>query len=242
MTWREIGPASGGGRVAGVAGSATDPKLYYVGAAGGGVWKSANSGQTWSPVFDDQDVAAIGAVTIDPTDNDTVWVGTGEGNPRNDVSYGNGVYKTTDGGDHWTNTGLKETKYITRIVVDPRNHNHVVVAALGDAFSDSPQRGIYVTDDGGKTWKQTLYVGPESGASDLAMNPQNPSVLYAGIWKFQRRPWTFVSGGEEDGILQVDRRRRDVDRARRTRSAGESDGTHRFSGRAERRQSRLRGD
>ena len=202
MTWREIGPAGGGGRVAGVAGSATDPKLYYVGAAGGGVWKSANSGQTWDPVFDDQDVAAIGAVTIDPTDNDTVWVGTGEGNPRNDVSYGNGVYKTTDGGDHWTNTGLKETKYITRIVVDPRNHNHVVVAALGDAFSDSPQRGIYVTDDGGKTWKQTLYVGPESGASDLAMNPQDPSVLYAGIWKFQRRPWTFVSGGEEDGIYK----------------------------------------
>ena len=201
MTWREIGPASGGGRVAGVAGSATDPNSI-VGAAGGGVWKSANSGQTWSPVFDDQDVAAIGAVTIDPTDNDTVWVGTGEGNPRNDVSYGNGVYKTTDGGDHWTNTGLKETKYITRIAVDPRNHNHVVVAALGDAFSDSPQRGIYVTDDGGKTWKQTLYVGPESGASDLAMNPQNPSVLFAGIWKFQRRPWTFVSGGEEDGIYK----------------------------------------
>jgi photosystem II stability/assembly factor-like uncharacterized protein len=202
MTWREIGPAGGGGRVAGVAGSATDPKLYYVGAAGGGVWKSANGGQTWDPVFDDQGVAAIGAVAIDPTDNQTVWAGTGEGNPRNDVSYGDGVYKTTDGGDHWTNTGLKETKYVTRILVDPRNHNHVVVAALGDVFSDSPQRGIYVTDDGGKTWKQTLYVGPESGASDVAMNPQNPSVLYAGIWKLQRRPWTFVSGGEEDGIYK----------------------------------------
>ena len=110
MTWREIGPAAGGGRTAAVAGSATDPKLYYIGTAGGGVWKSANSGQTWDPVFDDQGIAAIGAVTIDPTDNRTVWAGTGEGNPRNDVSYGDGVYKTTDGGDHWTNTGLKETR------------------------------------------------------------------------------------------------------------------------------------
>ncbi len=147
-------------------------------------------------------MAAIGAITIDPSDNNTVWVGTGESNPRNDVSYGNGVYKTTDGGEHWTNMGLQATKYISRIVVDPRNHNHVVVAALGDVFSDSTQRGIYVTDDGGKSWRQALYVGPESGASDLAMSPQNPSVLYAGIWKFQRRPWTFVSGSSEGGLYK----------------------------------------
>jgi photosystem II stability/assembly factor-like uncharacterized protein len=202
MSWREIGPAGAGGRVAAVAGSATDPKLYYLGSGGGGVWKSENSGQTWSPVFDKEGVGAVGAVTIDPTDNHTVWVGTGEANPRNDVSYGDGVYKTTDGGDTWTNTGLKGTKYVSRIVIDPRDHNHVVVAALGDVFSDSPQRGIYVTNDGGKTWKQTLYVGPESGASDLAMDVANPSALYAGIWKFQRRPWTFVSGGAEDGLYK----------------------------------------
>ncbi|MFY9709745.1 MAG: hypothetical protein WAK88_06190 [Candidatus Cybelea sp.] len=202
MSWREIGPAGAGGRVAAVAGSATNPKLYYLGSAGGGVWKSENGAQTWDPVFDKAGVGAIGAVTIDPTDNKTVWVGTGEANPRNDVSYGDGIYKTTDGGDTWTNVGLKETKYIARIVVDPRNHNHVVVAALGDVFSDSAQRGVYVTNDGGRTWKQTLYAGPESGASDLAMNEQNPSVLYAGIWKFQRRPWTFVSGGDEDGLYR----------------------------------------
>jgi photosystem II stability/assembly factor-like uncharacterized protein len=202
MHWREIGPAGAGGRVAAVAGSATDSKLYYVGAAGGGVWRSSNSGQTWDPVFDKESVAAIGAVTIDPTDNDTVWVGTGEANPRNDVSYGDGVYKSTDGGDHWTNMGLRDTKYIARIYVDPRRHDHVVVAALGDVFSDSQARGIYVTEDGGRTWKQTLYVGPESGASDLAADPQDPSVMYAGIWKFQRRPWTFVSGGDEDGLYK----------------------------------------
>ncbi len=202
MSWREIGPAGSGGRVAAVAGSATNAKLYYVGAAGGGVWKSANSGQTWDAVFEKEGTAAIGAVTIDPTDDKTVWVGTGETNPRNDVSYGDGVYKTTDGGDSWTNVGLKASKYISRILVDPRNHNHVIVGALGDAFADSPDRGVYVTDDGGRTWKQTLYVGPESGASDLAMSAQSPNVVYAGIWKFQRRPWTFLSGGAEDGLYK----------------------------------------
>ncbi len=202
MRWRAIGPAAAGGRVAAVAGSATDPKLYYLGAAGGGVWKSSNGAQTWDPVFEKEGVAAIGAVTIDPTDNKTVWVGTGETNPRNDVSYGDGVYKSTDGGDTWENVGLKGSRYISRILVDPRNHNHVVVGALGDVFADSTERGVYVTDDGGKTWKQTLSVGPESGASDLAMNAQNPSVIYAGIWKFQRRPWTFVSGGDEDGLYR----------------------------------------
>lgn len=202
LKWREIGPAGTGGRVAAVAGSASDPKLYYLGAAGGGVWKSGNAGQTWDPVFEGQPIASIGAVTIDPTDNQTVWVGTGESNPRNDVSYGDGVYKTTDGGEKWTNVGLKGTKYISRIVVDPHNHNHVVVGALGDVFADSTDRGIYVTDDGGKTWKQTLYVGPQSGVSDLAMSAQNPNVLYAGIWQFQRRPYTFTSGGDLDGLYK----------------------------------------
>ncbi|MGA8475184.1 MAG: hypothetical protein WB681_08960 [Candidatus Cybelea sp.] len=202
MRWREIGPASTGGRVAAVAGSATNPKLYYLGAAGGGVWKSENGAQTWDAVFEKESTASIGAVTIDPTDDKTVWVGTGEANPRNDVSYGDGVYKTVDGGESWTNVGLKNTRYISRILVDPHNHNHVIVGALGDVFSDSSQRGVYVTDDGGRTWKQTLSVGPESGASDLAMSAQDPSVIYAGIWKFQRRPWTFVSGGAEDGLYK----------------------------------------
>jgi photosystem II stability/assembly factor-like uncharacterized protein len=202
MSWREIGPATAGGRIAAVAGSATDPNLYYVGTGGGGVWKSKNNGQTWDPVFAKEPVAAIGAVAIDPSDNQTVWVGTGEDNPRNDVSYGDGVYKSTNGGDDWTNMGLAATKQISRIVVDPRDRNHVVVAAQGDLFNDGPERGIYVTYDGGKTWSHTLFIGPQTGASDLAMDPQDSNVLYAGMWQFQRRPWTFVSGGENDGLYK----------------------------------------
>ncbi|MHB8230376.1 MAG: WD40/YVTN/BNR-like repeat-containing protein, partial [Vulcanimicrobiaceae bacterium] len=148
MQWRSIGPAASGGRVAAVAGSATDPNLYYLGAAGGGVWKTVNGGQTWTPVFAKEPVAAIGAVTIDPTNNNVVWVGTGESNPRNDVSYGDGVYKSTDGGKTWTNVGLKATRYISRILVDPKDPKHVIVGALGDIFKNSTHRGVYVTFDG----------------------------------------------------------------------------------------------
>ncbi len=202
MSWREIGPATAGGRVAAVAGSARDPKLYYIGSAGGGVWKSANGGQTWDAVFADQSVASIGAVTIDPSDDNTVWVGTGEDNPRNDVSYGDGVYKTIDGGKTWTKMGLGETKQISRIVVDPHDRNHVVVGAQGDLFADSTERGAYVTEDGGKTWTKSLYVGPMSGVSDLAMDMQNPNVVYAGMWQFRRQPWTFTSGGDDDGLYK----------------------------------------
>ena len=202
MQWRETGPASPGGRVTSVAGSAQDPNLYYLGAAGGGVWKSTNGGAAWTPVFDKQGVGAIGAVAIDPANDQTIWVGTGESNPRNDVSYGDGVYKSTDGGKTWTNVGLRGTKYISRILVDPSNPQHVIVGALGDVFADSANRGAYVTFDGGKTWSKTLDGGPVSGVSDLAMNPRTPNVVYAGVWEFQRRPWTFRSGGDRDGLYR----------------------------------------
>ena len=200
--WRETGPAIAGGRVTSVTGSAHDPNLYYLGAAGGGVWKSIDAGASWKPVFDQESVGAIGAVAIDPTNDDTVWAGTGESNPRNDVSYGDGVYKTTDGGKTWTNLGLRATKYISRILIDPSNPEHVIVGALGDVFADSPDRGAYVTFDGGKTWSKTLDPGPVSGVSDLAMSPRTPNVIYAGVWEFQRRPWTFRSGGDRDGLYR----------------------------------------
>ena len=200
LHWRLVGPAVAGGRVPAVAGTGSDANLYYIGSAGGGVWKTMNGGATWSPVFDKQDVSSIGAVTIDPTNENVVWVGTGESNPRNDVTYGDGVYKTADGGKTWTNMGLAATRHISRILVDPKNADHVIVGAFGDPFHDSTDRGVYVTNDGGKTWSKTLYVGPQSGAAELAMDPNDSSIVFASIWQFRREPWTFHSGGRDDGI------------------------------------------
>ncbi len=202
LHWRETGPAIAGGRVTSVAGSSRNPNLYYLGAAGGGVWKSNDGGSSWKPVFDRESVGSIGAVAIDPSNDNTVWVGTGESNPRNDVSYGDGLYKSTDGGKTWTNVGLRKTQYISRILIDPSDPQHVIVGALGDVFANSSARGAYVTFNGGKTWSKTLDVGPSSGVSDLAMNPRTPNVVYAGVWEFQRRPWTFRSGGKRDGIYR----------------------------------------
>ncbi len=200
--WREIGPALPGGRVASVAGSATNPNLYYLGSAGGGVWKSGDGGETWQAVFEKEDVSAIGAVAIDPSNNETVWVGTGESNPRNDVSYGDGVYKSTDGGATFKRMGLDGTRHISRILIDPKDSNHVIVGALGDVFGPSQDRGVYVTNDGGKTWSKTLFVSDQSGASDLAMDVTHPNVIFAGIWHFKREPWTFTSGGTDDGLYR----------------------------------------
>ena len=200
LQFRSVGPAVGGGRVAAVAGTATDPSLYYIGSAGGGVWKTINGGATWTAVFEKEPVAAIGAVTIDPTNENVVWVGTGEANPRNDVTFGDGVYKTTDGGKTWQNVGLRDTWSVSRILVDPHDPNHVIVGAFGDPYRDSDARGVYVTDDGGKTWSKTLYVGPQTGAAELAMDPNDPAIVYASMWQFRRLPWTFHSGGPDDGI------------------------------------------
>ncbi len=202
VSWREVGPSLPGGRVAAVVGVSDDPNLYYVGAAGGGVWKTVDGGATWDPVFAKEDVASIGSIAIDPKNHDTVYVGTGETNPRNDVIAGNGVYKTTDGGKTWTNLGLKETKQISSVLIDPQNPNIVVVGALGDIFKDSHDRGVYRSEDGGKTWTQTLFVGPMSGVSDMAMDPKDPNVLYAGMWQFRRMPWNFQSGGPDDGLYK----------------------------------------
>ncbi len=202
LSWRPIGPAVAGGRVAAVAGTAQDDQLYYLGSAGGGVWKSSNGGATWEAVFEKESVAAIGAVAIDPTNERIVWAGTGEANPRNDVSYGNGLYKSTDGAKTWTRVGLAGVWSISRIAIDPRNPRHVVVGAFGDPFKDSPDRGVYVTFDGGRTWSKSLYLSPSSGASDVAMDPQNPNVVYAGMWHFRRIPWTFTSGGPDGGLFK----------------------------------------
>jgi photosystem II stability/assembly factor-like uncharacterized protein len=201
LAFREIGPAVAGGRLSTVVGVADDPKLYYIGTGGGGVWKTVNGGATWTSLFDKY-ASSIGAIAIDPKNHDVVWVATGEANPRNDVIAGNGVYKTTDGGKTWTNMGLAATKSIASIVIDPRDSDVITVGAFGDIFSDSKDRGVYRSTDGGKTWTNTLYLGPDSGVSELVVDPKNPDVMLAGMWQFRRRPWTFTSGGPNDGLYK----------------------------------------
>jgi photosystem II stability/assembly factor-like uncharacterized protein/HPt (histidine-containing phosphotransfer) domain-containing protein len=202
LRWRGIGPSVSGGRVATVAGTDLDPALFYAGAAGGGLWKSVNGGIDWQPVFDKAGTQSIGAIAIAPKDANDVWVGTGEPWPRNDVIPGDGIYHSTDGGKTWTNAGLAQTSQIARVLIDPRDARHVIVAALGDPFRDSTERGVFRTTDGGKTWEKTLYAGPAVGASDLVRDPQNPDVLYAGLWRFRRSSWHLDSGGADDGIYK----------------------------------------
>lgn len=202
IAWRNIGPAAGGGRVAAVAGSDADPQLYYFGAAGGGVWKTTNSGLTWQNLWPQEAVGAIGAIAVDPRDPNTVWAGTGEPNFRNDISYGDGLWLTHDGGRHWRNVGLRDTWAIVAIVVDPRNSHRVWVAAVGNPYRDSSARGVYRTTDDGGTWRRVLYVGPSSGASDVVVDPADSRTVFAGMWQFRRLPWSFASGGPADGIFK----------------------------------------
>ncbi|HXO17149.1 MAG TPA: hypothetical protein VN909_03185, partial [Candidatus Dormibacteraeota bacterium] len=202
LAWRNIGPAVAGGRTSGVAGTDSDPNLYYFGGADGGVWKTTTGGLLWQSVWPRRAVGAIGAIAIDPRRRDTVWVGTGEPNLRNDISYGDGVWMTRDAGAHWRAVGLEQTWAISQIVVDPKNSHRVWVAAVGNPYRDSAARGVYRTTDGGRSWRRTLYLGPSSGASDLAIDQRNPDIVYAGIWQFRRVPWSFSSGGPLDGIFK----------------------------------------
>jgi photosystem II stability/assembly factor-like uncharacterized protein len=195
---RNIGPATTSGRIAAVEGrQEKDGKVtLLVGSAGGGVWKSDDGGTTFKPVFDKEPVQSIGAVALDPTNKDVMWVGTGESWTRNSVSVGNGVYKSTDGGDTWTNMGLPGTERITRILVHPKNGNIVYVCAPGPLWSDSPDRGLYKTTDGGRTWSLILKgANLSTGCSSVAMDPANPEHLLAGTWDFRRKAYEFRSGG-----------------------------------------------
>jgi photosystem II stability/assembly factor-like uncharacterized protein len=202
LEWRNIGPALAGGRTAAVAGTDADPYLYYFGAAGGGVFKTTDGGLTWRDVWPRDAVGAIGAIAIAPSDKRVVWAGTGEPNPRNDASYGDGMWLTRDGAARWQHRGLDQTYAISAILVHPHDPGVVLVGALGNPFKDSSARGVFRTTDAGKTWQHTLYAGPQSGVSDLAWNASDPRVVYAGVWEFRRKPWTFTSGGRDDGIYK----------------------------------------
>jgi photosystem II stability/assembly factor-like uncharacterized protein len=200
MSARSIGPAGMSGRIASIDVFQGDPNIIWVGAATGGVWKSENQGTSWTPVFDDQRVSGVGAVAIDPNDSDVVWVGTGEGNPRNSAGVGAGIYRTTDGGETWRLLGLESTERIHRIILHPTDPKIAYVGALGPAWSDGLERGVFMTTDGGETWQLMLFVNERTGVSDLVMDPKNPDRLLAGMWEFRRTPSFFESGGPGSGL------------------------------------------
>ena len=197
---RNLGPAVSGGRVSTVAGIPGKPDTYYVGTAGGGLWKTTDDGVKWDNLFKHGDSPSIGAVALAPSNPKDIWLGTGEANPRNDVLLGHGVYFSSDGGKTWQFKGLKDAGLISNIVVSPTDPDTAYVAVLGNPWKPGATRGVFMTTDGGKHWKHVLYVNDTTGASDIEMDPSNPKVLYAGMWTVQRKPWTLVNGSAAGGI------------------------------------------
>lgn len=202
LKFRNLGPAAGGGRVTAVVGIPGNPSVYYAGAAAGGVFKSVDGGLSWKPIFEHESTASIGAMALAPSNPNFVWVGTGEGNVRNDVIDGHGVYFSADAGHSWKFMGLGDTQQISAIAVDPGDPNTVFVGALGHAWAPNAERGVFKTTDGGKTWKKVLFVNDTTGVSDLALDAGNPKVIFAGLWEFRRYPWTLVDGGPNSGLYR----------------------------------------
>lgn len=202
LHWRAVGPANMGGRVSDIDGLPGDPSTFYVSGADGGVFRTTNGGVTFDALFTDQKSYSVGALTIAPSDRNVLWLGSGEGDPRNSVGYGHGVYRSNDGGDSWTNVGLDGTERIKRIVVHPGDPDTALVCALGRQFGPNEKRGVFRTTDGGGTWQKVLYIDEDTGCSDIDMDLSNPRVVYAGMWTFRRKPWRFDDGGGETALYR----------------------------------------
>jgi photosystem II stability/assembly factor-like uncharacterized protein len=203
LEFRSIGPAIMGGRIDDVAVVESNPNIVFLGVASGGVWRTTNNGTTWTPVFDKEGVSTIGDIAIAPSDPSIIWVGTGEPNNRQSSSWGDGAYKSLDGGNTWQKMGLAATHHIGRIVINPRNPDVVYVAALGHLWGPNPERGVYRTTDGGKTWTQVLKINDDTGVSDIAMDPESPDTLYAAAYERRRTPFGFNGGGPDSGIYKT---------------------------------------
>src|ERR1700677_5867 len=189
LQWRMIGPFRGG-RTVGLAGIADQPNVFYIGVNNGGVWKTDDAGRTWNPIFDDQPTGSIGAVAVAPSDPNIVYVGSGEGLQRPDLSVGDGMYKSTDAGKTWRHLGLRDGQQIPASLIDPRNPNVVFVAVLGHPYGPNAERGVFRSTDGGATWQKILYKDDDTGAADLAFDPKNPQIIYTDLWSSRRPPWT----------------------------------------------------
>ena len=203
FSWRLIGPFRGGRAIA-VTGVPGEPNHFYFGSVDGGVWESTNAGRTWNPIFDGQNVASIGAIAVAPSNTKILYVGSGEADMRSDIAYGNGMYKSVDGGKTWTHIGLDDTMQIGRIVVDPHDADIVYVAALGHAYSANPQRGVFKSTDGGATWSKVLFKNDDTGAIDIALDPSQPNTVYASLWQTRRPPWNVYppSSGPGGGVYK----------------------------------------
>jgi photosystem II stability/assembly factor-like uncharacterized protein/DNA-binding FrmR family transcriptional regulator len=201
MRWRQVGPFRGG-RVLAVTGVPGEPNVFYFGGASGGVWKSTDTGVSWQPLFDKQPVASIGAIAVAPSDHNIIYVGSGEACIRGNITYGNGVYKSIDAGKTWKNVGLKDTRHIGAVIVDPRNPNVAFVAALGHAYGPNEERGVFRTIDGGATWQKVLYKDNKTGAIAVVFDPNNASTLFASLWEVYRTPWSLNSGGPGSGLYK----------------------------------------
>ncbi|MGQ0648770.1 MAG: WD40/YVTN/BNR-like repeat-containing protein [Gemmatimonadaceae bacterium] len=203
LRWRNVGPIRGG-RVDAVTGDPTKPFVFYHGAVNGGVWKTTNGGQTWVNLTDGKsDISSVGAIGVAPSDHNVIYVGTGESQLREDLTFGTGIYRSTDAGDTWQHLGLVDTQQITDVVIDPRDPDRVFVAAIGHAFGPNAERGVFRSTDGGKAWRKVLFINDSTGANDLSMNPSNPRIIYATMWKFQRTPWSMEAGGGRSGIWKT---------------------------------------
>ena len=200
MKPRNIGPGGMSGRVTAIDVVLDNPDVMYVGTASGGLWKSTSGGIKWDPIFDNEVTASIGAVAIQQSNPSVIWVGTGEGNPRNSLNGGYGIYKSLDGGKTWKAMGLQNTRHIHRVIIDPTNPDVVYVGAIGSPWGEHPERGVYKTTDGGKTWNQILFANNKTGVADMVMDPTNPNKLIVAMWEHKRDPWFFNSGGEGSGL------------------------------------------
>ncbi|MFQ5705006.1 MAG: hypothetical protein ACE5HT_13425 [Gemmatimonadales bacterium] len=200
IKWRGIGPVNMGGRTSAIVGMPGNPKTFWVGGADGGVWKTTNGGTTFEGQWQDEESYSVGALALAPSDYNVIWLGSGEGDPRNSVSYGLGVWRSTDGGTTWKHLGLARTERIKRIVVDPRDPNVALVCALGHQWGANEERGVFKTTDGGTTWKKVLYIDQDTGCSDMDIDLSNPRNVYAGMWTFRRKPWRFDDGGKETAL------------------------------------------
>ncbi|MCI0348308.1 MAG: hypothetical protein L0Z53_02690 [Acidobacteriales bacterium] len=201
LTWRLVGPHRGG-RVLAVSGVPGDPATFYFGGVAGGIWKSSDGGTSWKPVADKEKITSIGDIAVAQSDPNVIYAGTGESCIRGNIVAGDGVYKSTDAGKSWKHIGLRDTRHIGRVIVHPKNPDTVFIAALGHAFGANPERGVFRSTDGGKTWDKVLYKDENTGAIDITFDPSNPSILYAALWQARRYPWTMESGGPGSGLYR----------------------------------------